>query len=349
MRVLLGMSGGLDSTYAVCKLREMGFEVEGAVLKMHEYTETEAAQKSADALGVPLHIIDARSEFDEAVVKPFIEEYKKGRTPNPCVICNGAVKFRILFDYALRNGFDKIATGHYASVVSLTDTEGITRHAIKKAKDEKKDQSYMLWRLSEDILSHLVLPLDKETKDEIRASALEMKLSAADRKDSQEICFIPDGDYAGYIERRVGASPEGNFIDTEGKILGKHKGIIHYTIGQRKGLGIALGARAFVTEIDAEANTVTLDTNGSEGSKIKVINPVFSGMKMPKQDTEEVLFVKCRYLAKPVKAKVKFISCGDIEAEFETPQRALTPGQSCVFYKDETVMLGGIIDKVMTK
>ncbi len=343
MKVLLGMSGGVDSTYAVHELRRMGYEVFGAVVLMHEYTETEEARLSAQALGVPLYVIDGRRLFEEKVVSSFMNEYRAGRTPNPCIICNREVKFKLLLDFALENGFEKIATGHYADIVTVSDEKGV-RHALKRSGDEKKDQTYMLWRLPEEVLSHLVFPLSHLTKENVKREAEKMELRAAYRGESQEICFIPDGDYAGYIEERTEKCPEGNFVDENGKILGRHKGIIHYTVGQRKGLGIALGERAFITAIDPVSNDITLSTKDSYSESFYISDMIFSGLPKPECGEEAELFVKHRYLAPITKARVLFLSGGRAKVELSAPVRAVTPGQSAVFYKDGVLMMGGIIE-----
>ena len=344
MRVLLGMSGGVDSTYAVHLLRLKGYEVEGAVIRMHKYTETLEARKSAEALGIRLHEIDGEALFKEKVRAAFMDEYCKGRTPNPCVICNREVKFRLLYDYAKKNGFDKIATGHYADVVRL-ENNGKIRYAVKRSLDSAKDQTYMLWGLSQDILESLIFPLSEITKESVREESRKMELRAAYRDESQEICFIPDGNYAGYIEERRGKCPEGDFIDEEGKILGRHKGIIYYTIGQRKGLGIALGERAFITEIAPESNTITLSTKDSHSQRFTVSGLVFSGLAEPETEYETELEVKHRYLAPLTKARVKFMKNGTAEVSLDAPIRAVTPGQSAVFYRDGILMFGGIIER----
>lgn len=343
MRVLLGMSGGVDSTYAVHELRRMGYEVFGAAVLMHEYTETEEARLSAEALGVPFYVIDGRALFEEKVVSSFMTEYRAGRTPNPCIVCNREVKFKLLLDFAKEMGIEKIATGHYADIVTLSDENG-TRHALKRSGDEKKDQTYMLWRLSEDVLSHLIFPLSAITKETVRREAEKMELRAAYRGESQEICFIPSGDYAGYIEERTGKCPEGNFVDETGKILGRHKGIVHYTVGQRKGLGIALGERAFITSINPETNDITLSTKDSYSESFFISDIIFSGLSEKKAGDEIELFVKHRYLAPLAKARVFFLDGGRARVDLDSPVRAVTPGQSAVFYKDGVLMMGGIIE-----
>ena len=339
MRILVGMSGGVDSSYAALKLIKEGHEVEGAYLMMHEYSELDAARSAAERLGIPLHIIDCRDRFDNIVRTSFVDEYKKGRTPNPCIVCNPGVKFPALVEYAEANGFDKIATGHYAKAEKLPT--GI--HAVGVAADISKDQSYMLYRLGENILSRLILPLGEETKAQIREQIKDTDLSVLDRADSQEICFIPDGAYAEYIEEKTGKCPEGSFIDADGNILGNHKGIIRYTVGQRKGLGIALGERAFVTDIDPIANTVRLERAPALSLNIR-INDLHITDLSAFSDPDATYAVKVRYGAKAAPARVK-IDADEATISFEIPQRSVTPGQSAVIYKDGIVVGGGFICK----
>ena len=261
MKLLIGISGGVDSSYAALKLLKEGHEVEAAVLKMHSYTEVATAVEAAAALGMPLHIIDCTEAFEKIVVSNFISEYRSARTPNPCIVCNSEIKFKFLLDYAIENGFDAIATGHYAKIVEICGENGELRYAVKRAEDAKKDQTYMLWRLPQNVLKKLIFPLADLRKEEVRRLASEAGLTSADRADSQEICFVPDGDYASFIEERTEICPEGDFIDDSGKILGRHKGIIRYTVGQRKGLGISSSGRIFVTKIDPVSNSITLSLN----------------------------------------------------------------------------------------
>ena len=229
MRVLLGMSGGLDSTYAAVELLRLGHTVEGAVLKMHEYTDILEARAAAESLGIPIHVIDCRDAFEEHVVTNFIGEYQKGRTPNPCIVCNREVKFKYLYEYAVANGFDKIATGHYAGIVK-TEADGEVRYAVVPARDTKKDQTYMLYRLPQEVLSMLIFPLSNMEKREIREAAREQSIFAKDKEESQEICFIPHNDHAAFIEGRGHRSKRGYYINNEGKILGEHSGIVKYTV-----------------------------------------------------------------------------------------------------------------------
>ena len=343
MKILIGMSGGVDSTYAAFRLKEQGHTVEGAVLIMHEYTDLAAARAAAESVGIPLTVIDAREHFKKCVIPDFISEYARARTPNPCIVCNSDVKFRLLCDHAVNNGFDAIATGHYANIINVDSEQG-RRYALKRADDSKKDQTYMLWRLPQDVLSMLMLPLGDMTKEELRANARAHGLSSADAPDSQEICFIPDGDYAGYIEQRIGVSKSGDFVDEAGRVLGKHNGIINYTVGQRKGLGIALGARAFVKRIAPESNQVVISLDPPMSDTVSVCGMVFSGMHEPCKGEKKQLSVKLRYQASPIDCTAEFLGDGRAKLSLFEPARSLTPGQSAVLYDGDVVVAGGFID-----
>ncbi len=338
MKVLLGMSGGLDSTYAAKLLRDAGHAVTGAVLQMHAYTELAEAERSAREVGVPLRVLDCRAAFEERVVADFMREYRSGRTPNPCVVCNAEVKFRNLYEYAMQEGFDAIATGHYCALTKVGE-----RFAVRLAADPTKDQSYMLWRLPQDILSRLLLPLGEAVKREVREAATAAGLSAGERKDSQEICFIPDHDHAAFLAARLGPCPEGNFVDETGRVLGRHRGIDRYTVGQRKGLGVALGHRMFVQRIRPQENEIVLAPVSSEKSeRFSVSDLVFSGLA-PTETGELTAEVKIRYAASPIPAHIRFRAGGATVTPL-APIRSLTPGQSAVFYRDGTVLFGGLID-----
>ena len=339
MRILVGMSGGIDSTFAAHRLMSLGHEVAGAVIDMHEYSDISAARSAADALGVSLYIISCRKRFEERVVSNFASEYRSGRTPNPCIVCNSEVKFECLVDFALENRFDAIATGHYASVMC----DG-GRYYLCDSKDTRKDQTYMLWRLSQRVLSHLVLPLSDLTKDEVRVEVRRLGLVSLDRPDSQEICFIPDNDHGAFIKERVGELPAGDFVDKDGRVLGRHNGIVNYTVGQRKGLGISLGARAFISEIDPITNRITLSTEVGQSSAFSVRDVVFSGIQPTSFPAEYRLSVKHRYQAQRTPATVTFYENGVAEVRLDTPAKSVTPGQSAVFYLDEALAAGGFID-----
>ena len=343
MRILVGMSGGVDSTYAAYKLMSEGHTVAGAVLKMHDYTEIPAAEAACASIGIPLYIIDCREAFERLVVSNFISEYSRARTPNPCVVCNSEVKFESLLDFAIKNDFDAIATGHYASLEAVDTRDGL-KYFVRTARDAAKDQTYMLWRLSQRVLSHLILPLSDMTKEEVRVAARGRGLVAWDRGDSQEICFIPDNNHAAFIESRIGSFPEGNFVDADGNVLGRHKGIIHYTVGQRKGHGVALGARAFITDIDAESNCITLSTEAKSVDFFTVSGVVFSGIYPTEFPAEYRLEVKQRYRARPISANVTFLGDGRAEVRLDDSAASVAPGQSAVFYMDGALAAGGFID-----
>ncbi len=337
MRILVGMSGGVDSSYVTMKLIAEGHSVEGALLIMHEYVDVTAAESAAEKIGIPLHVIDCREEFDKIVKSDFVNEYKNGRTPNPCIVCNPKIKFRALCDYAKSHGFDRIATGHYARLVELSSG----RHAIAVAEDKRKDQSYMLYRLPEDVLSMLVLPLGESRKADIRAELSTAGLSELDRKDSQEICFLPNGNYAEYVESKIGTPEKGDFVDKHGRVLGRHEGIVRYTVGQRKGLGISLGARAFIINIDPLTNRITLDSEPILSDAFTVSDAVMiEGFPGGEYD------VKIRYAAEAVKGSVRRLDDTHAEVRLCCPVKSVTPGQSAVFYKDGIVVGGGVIEKM---
>ncbi len=341
--VLVGLSGGLDSTFAALSLMENGYAVEGAVLKFSEHTDVKSAEKAAVDLGIKLHVIDCQEDFKKFVTDYFVREYLHGRTPNPCVVCNRYVKVKKLFDAASELGFDKFATGHYCSI-GFEDC----RYFIRRAKDETKDQSYMLWGLSQNQLSMMLTPLADLSKDYIRAYMAERGFSQAESRESQDICFIPDGDYARYITEKVGYLLGGSFVDTKGNVLGRHKGIIHYTIGQKKGLGIALGEKMAVSRINADDNTVTLvraeDYLPAHCVSVSDLNFQYLSSLDMQKDCE--LTVKVRYSAKPRNTRIR-LEDGKIYADFEPSFPDCAPGQSAVFYIEDKLAFGGFIDSVI--
>lgn len=343
MKVLLGMSGGFDSSYSVGVLQRMGYTVEGACIVMHDRTDISLAENAAKLLGIKLHIIDARELFESCVIENFISEYKNARTPNPCLVCNPNVKFKCLYKFAKENDFDKIATGHYATLSDYVGIDGKTHRALGRAKDISKDQSYMLYRLSEDILKMLILPLGEYTKSELRRSVEGTPLASLDRPDSQEICWLPDGDYPTFIEDRIGCFPHGSFIDSSGNVLGEHKGIIRYTVGQRKRLGISLGERAFVTDIDPEANTVTLSCSPRVRSEIE-LSSVVTIDNSHKMGITRRYNIKVRYSSSPVVGDVTFLCDGRAKVKLGEPVAHIARGQSAVFYEGDTLVGGGIIE-----
>ncbi len=343
MRILLGISGGLDSAFAAKTLLSEGHEVEGAILVLHPYAEIGSAREVARQIGIVLHEIDGRMRFEKIVQKNFAKEYLAGRTPNPCVICNRSVKFPLLYEYAMAHGFDAIATGHYAHI---TEKDG--RYSVAMGKDATRDQSYVLWPLSQEILSHLLFPLADMKKEDIRRMAAAAGLSVADKEESREICFIPDGDYARFICDFTGLqAQEGDFVDEKGNVLGRHQGILNYTIGQRKGLGISLGKRMFVTAISAENNTVTLsDDPNASVTDFYIEDIVFSGIREPAVGAVIAANARVRYLAPLREAELTYLGEGKGHVHLSVAARAVTPGQSAVFYMDEKVAFGGIICRI---
>ena len=338
--ILLGMSGGVDSSYAALLLKEAGYTVVGAVLKMSDATDLDAAKKACDALEIPLHVIDCAERFHEIVIGDFLSEYAKGRTPNPCVVCNREVKIAALCAFAEENGIGKIATGHYAKI--RRDGEA-GRFYLERAADLTKDQSYMLWRLTQEQLSMLCLPLAEAQKSQIKADAASRRLPSAGLSESQEICFIPDNDHVSYIERATGIFPHGKFLDEAGNVLGEHKGIIRYTIGQRKGLGVSLGHPMFVSAIDAANNTVTLSDERAL-FRTELSCSALNFQKLAPGDYDGLtLSAKIRYAAKPEEAIV-CIRGDTATVRFLRPVRAVTPGQSVVFYDGDDLCFGGFID-----
>ncbi|MEG1996506.1 MAG: tRNA 2-thiouridine(34) synthase MnmA [Oscillospiraceae bacterium] len=339
-RVLVALSGGVDSSVCVKLLQEQKFDVGAVVFKMspaHQST-VDAAVETANVLGIPIFIEDLTALFEQNVISYFINEYMNGKTPNPCVVCNKTVKFKALLDAANKYGYDFIATGHYAKLVKTEDEVFLKRGAC-----DKRDQSYMLYRLSQDVLKRLLLPLSDMEKPSVREIALKSNMPAAKKPDSQEICFIPDNNYSNYIEKRNGKQVPGDFIAPDGKPCGKHKGIIHYTVGQRKGLGIALGEPVFVREIDPKTNNIYLSNNGGELFSYAIINSVTTVSDKPLSQSINAL-VKIRSTAALTPATITPLANNKAEVVFRTPQKAVAKGQSIVIYVDDCVIGGGFIE-----
>lgn len=337
-KIVVGISGGIDSAHTAKLLLEEGYDVVGVYLVMHdEQPEAfENAKKVAKELGIELVFRDARNRFDEIVVKNFLDEYKNGRTPNPCVVCNRHVKLFELCECAKELGAKKVATGHYVKIARGDNG----RYTVLRPDDKCKDQSYMLWGLTQDMLSMLITPLCSTNKAQLKK---ESELSVSKNKESQEICFIPDDDYVRFIESRVPSEEllMGNFVDKNGSVLGAHKGIHRYTIGQRRHLGIALGQRCFVTDIDPKSGDITLGFGGDEYFESFVVSNIniVGGI-----DGNEYC-VKTRYRAAPEECRVEFLDDNSAIVYPKTKLRAITKGQSAVFYCGDAVAFGGIIER----
>lgn len=334
-KVIVGLSGGIDSTY-VCKyLLEKNYDVTGVFLRFHQYADEKDAGSVAQKLGIPFFTADYTELFSQVVKTNFVNEYSRGRTPNPCVICNREVKFRALMEQADIHGAKYAATGHYANITCQNG-----EYVLKCGNDMRKDQSYVLWNLKREYLERLIMPLGSFEKEEIKKDIFKSGILPDTTEESQEICFIPDNDYISYIENVKGKFPEGDFVDSDGKVIGKHNGIIKYTIGQRKRLG-AFGRPAFVSEIKPETNTVVIGF-GDEIMSDTITVDNLNFVSCPEFEGEGEFTVKPRYKAPPVPCRVK-VKEGIAHVELYEPVRAVSPGQSAVFYKDDVLMFGGLI------
>lgn len=345
--VIIGMSGGVDSSVAAYLLKKQGYNVIGVTMNTAVEGDSEIkmedtikdAKAVADKLGIKHYVLDFRKEFNEKVVSYFINEYINGRTPNPCNVCNRKVKWQALLDRFDEFGADYVATGHYARIDKLPNG----RYAIRNAATGAKDQTYALYNLTQEQLSKTIMPVGEYTKDEIRQIAKEIGLFVAEKPDSQDICFIPDKDYNEFI-RKSGRDipPEGDFVDTDGNVLGRHKGITNYTIGQRKGLGLSMGHPVFVTEIRKDTNEVVIGENEDLFStEVAVCD--FNFMAIDKCYEDREFIGKIRYSHKGTKCRLKSVGDNKYLCIFEEPVRAATPGQALVIYDGEYVAGGGII------
>lgn len=356
-KVAVAMSGGIDSSITALLLQEQGYDLVGITLRVWDYLsegceEKETgccsmdaifeAQAFAKKLGIPHYIVDVRQSFKDIVVSDFIHEYLSGHTPNPCVVCNPAIKWGEIITKAEELGCDCIATGHYSQIAELNG-----RYYFTKAADTSKDQSYVLWKLPQAFIQKTLLPLGKFKKTEIKQLALERGFEKlASKRESQEICFIPDDDYRNFLKKRV---PEletsvdgGDFISTTGKKLGTHKGYPFYTIGQRKGLQIALGKPAYVVSINKQSNQITLGDRDDLLRKNMVVSHL-NFLKYETFDAVKKINVKIRYNSVSTPCNIRTIDSNTIEVDFIEPVGGVTPGQSAVFYEGDDVVAGGII------
>ena len=342
-KILLGMSGGVDSSVAALLLKEKGYEVIGVTLELFcdEDKNTNVDAKSiCDSLDIEHYVFGCKDEFQKYVINDFIKCYSNCKTPNPCIECNKYIKFGFMYEKAKQLGCKYIATGHYAKTEYSPEYK---RWVLKKSNAGKKDQSYVLWNIPQQLLEYIVFPLSEfEEKDEIRKIAKDNNLQVANKPDSEDICFIPDGDYKKFLENNSNIKPkEGNIVDLEGKILGKHNGLYNYTIGQRKGLGISNPVPLFVLGFNADKNEVIV---GEEDKlyKKEIIVTDLNLLLVDKIEESIEVEVKTRYSSKLAKAKI--IQNEDaIKVIFDEPQRAITPGQSAVFYIGDIVLGGGKI------
>ena len=354
-KVVVGMSGGVDSSVAALLLKEQGYDVIGVTMQIWQdedrtfqeeqggccgLSAVEDAEKVARMIDIPYYVMNFKDEFRRNVMDYFVEEYLRGRTPNPCIACNRYVKWESLLKRSMEIGADYIATGHYARVEELPNG----RFAIRNSVTATKDQTYALYNLTQYQLSHTLMPVGEFTKEEIRGIARENNLPIAHKPDSQDICFVPDGDYAGFIQREV---PErvpgaGNFVTPEGTVLGRHLGITHYTVGQRKGLGLAMGHPVFVTEIRPELNEVVIGEAEDVFTKELTCRQI-NFMSVEDLTQSRRVLAKVRYAHKGQWGLLEKTGEDTLKCTFEEPVRAVTPGQAAVFYDGEYVLGGGTI------
>ncbi|MFG6335568.1 MAG: tRNA 2-thiouridine(34) synthase MnmA [Lachnospiraceae bacterium] len=354
-KVVVGMSGGVDSSVAALLLKRQGYDVVGVTMQIWQeenpavtaaqggccgFDAAEDARRVADVLDIPHYVMNFRKEFREKVMDYFVSEYLAGRTPNPCIACNRYVKWESLLRRSMEIGADYIATGHYAGIIRLKNG----RYAVRNAVTTKKDQTYALYSLTQEQLAHTLMPVGDYTKEEIRQIAEEAGLPVAHKPDSQEICFIPDNDYAAFIDREAKerVPKPGNFVTTDGQVLGRHLGITHYTDGQLKGIKVALGGAVVLKEIRPDTNQVVIgEADEVFGGSLVCGHINYMGMEDLKEPREAL--AKIRYGHTGEKCVMERIGEDRIKCVFQKPVRAITPGQAVVFYEDGYVLGGGTI------
>lgn len=340
-RIAVAMSGGVDSSVTAYLLKEAGYDVIGITMDLVEQKQSFIdASEVANKLGISHYVLDCKAEFEQKIISYFVTDYQNGRTPNPCVVCNSKIKFGFLLDKAKELGADYLSTGHYALIYKTNN-----RYVIKKGIDTTRDQSYFLYLLSQYQLSHTILPLGEYKKKDVRKIAAELEIGVHEKPDSQEICFITKGNYYEFIRNKLNKSLQpGPILDKKGKVLGQHQGIALFTIGQRRGLGIAVGSPLYVIAIESDKNAIIVGQETDLYSNSLVAKDV-NWIAIKKLEKEMEIMAKIRSFHPGTKAIISLLDNDKIKVEFVEPQRAITPGQSVVFYKDDVVIGGGVIEK----